>query len=141
MSTVDFYVLNETSSQRSLHFACGLLEKAYLGNQRVYIHAPSNSEAERLDALLWTYRDDSFLPHQICSAENLDCPILIGTGEDYRAGTRDILVNLSPSVPPFYKQFKHIIEIIFTDTTVQQLGRERFKHYRNEQCEINTHKI
>lgn len=141
MPTIDFYVLNETSSQRSLFFACELLEKAYLENQRVYVHTESNPEAERIDTLLWTYRDDSFLPHQICSSQNTDCPILIGASNDYDAGTRDILINLGTSVPAFYKQFKRVIEIIFNDVNVQQLGRERFKHYRNEQCEINTHKL
>lgn len=141
MPTVDFYVLNNMSSQGSLNFACGLLEKAHMDNQRVYIHAGSPAEAERVDALLWTYRDDSFLPHQICTPHNLDCPILIGTSTEYTAGARDILVNLTPSVPLFYKQFTRVIEIIFNDATVQQLGRERFKYYRNEQCDINTHKI
>jgi len=141
MPIIDFYVLNDTSSQRSLYFACELLEKAYLENQRAYVHTPSNPEAERLDTLLWTYRDDSFLPHQIWSPQNLDCPILIGANRDYAADTRDLLINLDMAVPAFYKQFKRVIEIIFNDASVQQLGRERFKQYRADQCEINTHKL
>jgi len=138
---IDFYVLEAASGQRSLHFACQLLEKAHADNQRVYVNTNSREETERLDALLWNYRDDSFIPHNIYR-QTEDYPPSIQIGNDLTPETHNnILLNLSRDVPAFYTQFQHVIEIIFTDPVVQQLGRARYKQYRDQGHEINTIKV
>jgi DNA polymerase-3 subunit chi len=139
---IDFYVLDATNGQKSLFFACQLLEKAYENKQRVYVHTTSAQESERLDALLWTYRDDSFIPHELYRqrpADNNSPPIQIG--HDNSPELAGVLLNLSRDVPPFYSQFEHIIEIVFSDPVVQQLARVRYKHYRDQGHEINTIKV
>ena len=40
-----------------------LLEKSLERGWRVVVQASSDERIEALDALLWTYREDSFLPH------------------------------------------------------------------------------
>jgi DNA polymerase III subunit chi len=40
-----------------------LLEKSLARGWRVVVQASSDERVEALDAHLWTYRDDSFLPH------------------------------------------------------------------------------
>lgn len=40
-----------------------LLEKSLARGWRVIVQASSDERVEALDAHLWTYRDDSFLPH------------------------------------------------------------------------------
>lgn len=137
---VDFYVLDASSAQRAWFYVCQLVEKAYQDQQKVYLHVNSSAEAERLDALLWTYKEDSFLPHQIYQETDCPPPIQIGTGNP-PSDQQDLLINLHHHVPSFYTQFKRIIEIIYTDANVQQLGRERFKQYRDQGCQINTYKI
>lgn len=138
---VDFYILEATSGQKSLFYACQLLEKIYAEQKRVYINTSSKEEAERFDGLLWTYRDDSFLPHNLYNPTD-DCPppIQIGYGET-PAAHQEVLLNLCKEIPRFYKQFTHVIEIVFSDPLVQQLARERFKQYRDQGCEINTYKL
>lgn len=142
---IDFHILEKASMQKSLYFACQLIEKAYTDQRQVYIHTNSREEAERLDALLWTYRDDSFIPHHLYSHTD-DCPppIQIGFGDssvEKAVDSQDVLVNLSREIPPFYKQFKHIIEIVFSDSDMQQLARERYRQYRDQGYEINTNKL
>jgi DNA polymerase-3 subunit chi len=39
------------------------LEKSYERGWRVVVQAASDERVDALDALLWTYRDDNFLPH------------------------------------------------------------------------------
>ena len=64
---IDFYILETTSSQQSSFFACQLLEKLY-GEQQapIFVYTNTREEAQRFDALLWTYRDDSFTAPTVC---------------------------------------------------------------------------
>lgn len=59
MSRIDFYHLTRTSLEEVLP---KLLNKAYAGGKRVLLK--TNAEkVEPLNAFLWTYDDESFLPH------------------------------------------------------------------------------
>lgn len=138
---VDFYILEAASGQKSLLFACQLIEKFYGEQKQVFVHTASREEAERFNTLLWTYRDDSFVPHQIYQ-ENHDTPppIQIGLGSG-PAKAGDVLVNLSQQIPAYYQQFSHVIEIVFSDPHVQQLARERYKQYRDQGGDMNTIKL
>jgi DNA polymerase-3 subunit chi len=141
---VDFFVLDAAKHQQALLYACKLVEQAHQDKQSIYIHMNNAEEAERFDALLWTYREDSFLPHTIFKADNINPPpIQIGFGELNlpEAATQGLLLNFAHAVPAFYTKFNRVAEIVFTDPVVQQLARERFKQYRNNGCEITTHKI
>ena len=142
---VDFYVLENSNQQQALRFACGLLEKAYANQQQAYVHMNSETEADRMDALLWTYRDDSFIPHTVLDKrnQNIDLPpIQIGYNETLSQSIPTVLfINLSNSLPAFYTQFPQLIEIVFADPAVQQFARERFRQYREDGCELTTHKI
>ncbi|NIA27817.1 MAG: DNA polymerase III subunit chi, partial [Desulfobulbaceae bacterium] len=56
---VDFYVLKQAGLPSRQSFACRLAEKAYRLKNTVHIHAGDQAGAERLDELLWTFRDGS----------------------------------------------------------------------------------
>jgi DNA polymerase-3 subunit chi len=137
--TIDFYIL-KTSEMQSLHFACQLIEKHYQQKQKVYVHLNSSDDAKRLDDLLWTYREDSFIPHQLYEEnDDFSPPIQLGfVGMPKSFHQYDLLFNLSNEMPDFYNDFTHIIEIVFSDQHVKQLARIRYKHYREQGHEINT---
>lgn len=138
---IDFYVLDVSEGQRALLFACKLIEQAHLQQQSVYVHMQSKQEAERLDKLLWTYKEDSFIPHHLSDAAvTKAAPIQIGFAKALPA-KQEVLLNFSSEVPAFYAQFGQVVEIVFSDPIVQQLARERFKFYRSNSCDITTHKI
>lgn len=60
-----------------------LLEKTIERGWRAVIETGSSERAEALDAHLWTYRDDSFLPHSLAGDETeAHQPVLITTGTD-----------------------------------------------------------
>lgn len=137
---IDFHVLEEASNQRAWHYACQLLEKAHSEQRKVFIYMNSDEEAERLDTLLWTYKEDSFIPHHLYNLnEEFPAKIQIASKAPATEQT-DLLLNLSKELPAFYTQFSHVIEIVFSDPHVQQLARERFKQYREQGHEINTYK-
>src|SRR3990167_9897442 len=137
---VDFYVMENMGRMQALRDLCLLLEAPYADGQRIYVHTAGKEEAEQLDKLLWTYRDDSFLAHQIKAAgEDNDAPIIIGIN-DTPTKTEGVLVNLTNQIPPFYQKFSRMIEVVFSDPAAQQAARERFRQYLEAGLELNTHK-
>ena len=60
MTEVHFYHLQRQPLERALP---QLVEKCLERGWRCVVQAASDERVEALDALLWTYRDDSFLPH------------------------------------------------------------------------------
>ena len=161
MTRVDFYVLPDTTGEARLAFACRIAEKAYSQAHRVYLHASSAAEAERLDALLWTFRDTSFVPHALAGtafpAANLP-PVLIGHedghADDFLAaetGTLispgeinvpvSVLINLSEDVPGFHDRFARVAEVVDADAGRRHRSRERFRAYRAHGCLLETHRL
>jgi DNA polymerase III subunit chi len=61
----------------------GLLEKTLERGWRAVVQAGSRERVEALDALLWTYADDSFLPHGTARDGLADQqPVFLTAGED-----------------------------------------------------------
>ena len=80
MAEVLFYHLETQPLERVLP---ALLEKTLERGWRAVVETSSRQRAEALDALLWTYRDDSFLPHGIAGdAAAPQQPVLIAMGEE-----------------------------------------------------------
>lgn len=60
MAELWFYHLEHSDLERTLP---PLLEKCLQRGWRALVRAGSSERIDQLDATLWTYRDDSFLPH------------------------------------------------------------------------------
>jgi DNA polymerase III subunit chi len=101
MIRIDFYVLQAGARLDRERLICRLANKAFEQGQPLYIHAAASEEAERLDDLLWTFRDISFLPHQLLhEGYTPDIPIFIGCG-DAPPGAMKLMINLAHPAPPF----------------------------------------
>lgn len=141
MSRVDFYLLKQTDPKARYPFTCRLVEKAYHHKHKIYIHTADEKEAHLLDDLLWTFKDESFLPHNLYG-EGPNPPPAIQIGfTDNPSGFNDVLINLSAEVPSFYKRFKRVIEIIPEEDNWKTKARKNFKTYRQNGAELKTHKI
>ncbi|KTD08702.1 DNA polymerase III subunit chi [Legionella jamestowniensis] len=138
---VDFYLLNSQDEAARWLLACRLLEKAYLRGHRVFVHCESQKDAHELDELLWTFKDNSFIPHNLQGeGPEPPPPIQIGYQAEPR-GYSDILLNLNSTIPEFYKRFKRVMEIVVNDETAKELSRKHYKKYRTHQCELHTHNM
>jgi len=80
MSEILFYHLEGQPLERVLP---QLVEKTLERGWRAVIETSSRDRAEAIDTVLWTYRDDSFVPHGIMGeATDPDQPVLIATGTE-----------------------------------------------------------
>lgn len=141
MPRIDFYILAEGDAKTRFQLACRLIEKAYRNQHRIYIHTDNQTDAHYIDELLWTYRDDSFLPHNLYGeGPDPTPPIQIGFNVTPEK-QRDILINLSQQIPVFFEQFNRVLEIVPNDADMQNRSRENYRHYRARGYDITTHKL
>lgn len=138
---VDFYLLASNEASAARIFSCRLLEKAYLRGQNIFVYCNDRQEAEKLDELLWTFKENSFVPHHLQGeGPEPPPPIQIGYQTEPR-GFNDILLNLATEIPAFYLRFRRIMEIVVHDEAAKTLGRAHYRTYRAQQCELYTHEI
>lgn len=139
--TIDFYLLAQPEKQDKFLYACRVIEKAYLRNHVIFIYCENQADAESLDEMLWTFKEESFIPHNLQGeGPEPPPPVQIGYGDEPR-NYQDILINLSSEVPSFFKRFKRIIEVVTEDNADKDQSRSRYRQYRNNQCSIKTHSI
>lgn len=142
MSTrVDFYIINAQDQQTKLGFVCRLLEKAYKQNNKVFVHCDSQQQAHALDELLWTFKDISFIPHNLVGEGPDPAPTIQLGYQDIPAGHRDVLLNLNTTVINEPRQFRRIIEVIANNETDKQMARDRYRHYREQTCQLHSHDL
>jgi len=138
---VDFYLLASSQNEARWNIACRLLEKAYLKGHKVYVNCKNQQDAELLDELLWTFKEDSFIPHNLQGeGPEPPPPIHIGYGKEPR-GFNDILLNLSDQIPTYYTRFKRVMELVLNVETEKELSRSHYRDYRANRCDLHTHEI
>ena len=139
MSRVDFYLLSDESNMHK--FACIIASKAWSAGNCVYMYTESEDVTKRMDNLLWTFRDISFLPHEIYNeTENDGAPVTIGHGEHFPNHSQ-VMINLNNKVPEFANKFNRIIEIVESNEKKKEIARLHYRQYKKNDYEIHNHKI
>lgn len=137
---MDFYILDAGGERSRWHFACRLAEKAYKLDNRVHILAADAQAANQLDELLWTWRDGSFLPHDLATGKT-PAPVTIGCETQPPSAGYDLLINLTDELPGDISAFPRVAEIVTSDEQQRRQSRQRFAGYRDQGHELETHKL
>ncbi|OGV26604.1 MAG: hypothetical protein A3F18_06430 [Legionellales bacterium RIFCSPHIGHO2_12_FULL_37_14] len=138
---IDFYIINTPSLEKRLAFICQLIEKIYNMNHQLFVFCQTEKDANLIDEALWTFKPDSFIPHHLQNeGPTPPAPVQIGTNTPSKQ-FKDILLNLSFSIPNFYLQFKRTIEIIHDDAEVKAKGRIRYRTYQANGCILAGHQV
>jgi DNA polymerase-3 subunit chi len=147
---VDFYILDAAAELERLRTACRLADKAWQKGHRVFIHTGSRETARAIDDMLWTYRQDSFVPHamygdrrevdgQGVDEDTLE-PVLVGDGSAHPAEI-DVLINLAETVPSFAGESARVAEIVGAGDSGRRAGRVRYRDYRDRGVSIQQHNL
>lgn len=141
MPRVDFYVLPDHKDNGRALLACRLADKAYSLGHTVYLLAASEAQATALDDLLWTFRQDSFIPHERYPLAGEEAsPVLVGTILPTEAGAR-VLINCADRLPEGFERYERVVELVDQNPEVLAKSRERFKQYRERGLAPETHKL
>ncbi len=145
MTRIDFYILTDIAPRSRAMFACRLADKAYRMKHTIYMHTESGEQSTYMDDLLWTFSQGSFLPHALShQITAIAPPIVIGHGSNLPAiieADSTVLINMAGDVPLFFSHFERVAEIIDQSPAQKQVGRERYRFYRDRGYELQSHNI
>ena len=130
MSEVLFYHLTESKLEDALP---PLLDKSLERGWRVVVQAGDAERRDALDTHLWTFREDSFLPHGTDEqAFPEDQPILITTAPDNPnvATVRFLVAGAAP--PPLDPYDRVIFMFDGYDQTEVEAARAHWKRLKGE---------
>lgn len=142
MAEISFYILSTTGMQERYRFACKLIEKAYRSGSFCYVQTESPQQSHTLDELLWTFRPNSFVPHQIYQGELPEFPntVLIGH-QAAPVQWQKVILNLASNPPIDLTNTEKLLEILDNDEQVKMLGRQRYRYYQQLGLQLQTHNI
>ena len=113
------------------------VEKFYNMGEKVLIITSSRERGEFLDDFLWTFKQQSFLPHTFAEEVVKDEPIVITMIEKNLNGA-SVLILDAPASLDFMREFSYVVD--FADRTTNetlQESRKRFKNYRESGLSVN----
>jgi DNA polymerase-3 subunit chi len=135
MTEVLFYQLQRQPVEKVLPV---LIEKSLERGWRVAVQSSSDERIEALDAHLWTYRDDSFLPHgtykDSAAAEQ---PVLLTINDDNPNGAAiRFLLDGSP-VPPDAAAYDRVV-LLFDgeDPDALETARSRWRDAKGQGFDV-----
>ena len=140
--TVNFFSLEKN---QDLYLSiCSLIKELYkLGDQIIVFDTYSN--LEKLDKLLWTFEQNSFLPHKIYEIdEKLDTPIIL-LSEKYLNNLLvfneydSIINNLNEPVTHSFKNNK-VYEFVEDFEDKKIISRKKYMIYKNNNFSLNHKK-
>lgn len=135
MTRIDFYQIS--GDERA--FACRLIDLVYRKGHQIYVHTSTEEQARTLDEQLWTFKEETFVPHALHS-EALDVPIKIGFDHEPEEH-QDVMINLSGQIPHFFSRFDRVAEVVPVDQNSRQAARENYAYYKERGYVLNYHKI
>ena len=136
MAKVSFYLF-EKSPERQVESTCRLCRKILRqADQKIWLLCTDKTLQQELDDRLWTFDSMSFVPHGI---NQIDSPICIS--EQLPVNTDWIIFNFNNQFVENSEAFSQIIEIIENNEIAKQLGREKFKQYRQLGIQPQTYKL
>ena len=127
---VTFHHFENDDEKERMNYVYRLIEKGY--KQRfgiIYIHASNEEQAELIDGQLWTFRQESFIPHSMLKNKNDNAPISIGC-ETLPDMHLDVIINLSdqaedPTLEP--KKFMRLFPLQKIRKAWQELSGKHIK--------------
>ena len=127
MTEILFYHLTSSSADQALPL---LLQRCLERDWRVVVQTNSDKRLEQLDEHLWTWQDDSFLPHGSALNVNLDPqlqPVWLAT-DSSNPNNATVRFLIDGAVPGAFEGYQRII-IMFdgNDEDAVQAARERWK--------------
>lgn len=128
MPRIEFYVLPSDSAAARLRTACSLAGKAWRHGLPVFLRGQDDEQCVQLDELLWSLREESFIPHDLQRVQP-QAPVVIGMDEAPLTA-QGVLINLSPQLSPHLELFSRVIEIVNQEPALLSACRENFRNYR-----------
>jgi DNA polymerase-3 subunit chi len=137
MTRVDVY---EIKGSRWEHALCERVEMTHRDGRRVYVWAASEAQARQLDELLWTFREDSFVPHDLWTGVGPSRePVAVGWAHG-NPNAADCLVLARDASPQEIEDFPSAIDFAAVDLpALRDAARGRYRTFRSAGFHVEFH--
>ncbi len=132
---IDFYILRDENFLQSFTFTCQLVEKLYDQGNSICIETESPKAAEQFDQALWSFRANSFIPHEASGKE-----IKVAGLKNLKT-TPIIRINLQIPVQPEPIRCERLLQIVPNAPNLLQLARQNYRYYQQQNYIIASHQI
>jgi DNA polymerase III subunit chi len=135
MTEVLFYQLNGQKLEQVLP---PLIQRSLERGWRVVVQASSDERVEALDAHLWTWRDDAFLPHGTWrEAEAAEQPVLLTVNAENTNGAVVRFLVDGAAVPADAAAYQRLV-LLFDgdDPEALETARARWTNAKNEGFDV-----
>lgn len=128
MTEIGFYHLQRSPLEVALP---KLLEKVLEAGKRAVVMAGSDERVDALNAALWTYRPDSFLPHGSAKDGHDEAqPIYLSTSDENPNGA-EILILTDGATSDRFADYERCLEMFDgRDEHAVEAARARWKSYK-----------
>ena len=136
MTRIDFH----SKIPDKLNYACRLIRKAQAANTKLVVFTEDPAQLAQIDALLWTFSEQDFLPHVIAGdALAMQTPIVLTDDCERPLPHHHALINLSRRTPDYFARFERMFELVSNDEQDLIAGRERYKYYQQRGYPLTHH--
>ncbi|MBU1211755.1 MAG: DNA polymerase III subunit chi [Alphaproteobacteria bacterium] len=134
MTEVLFYHLEQQPLDRVLP---NLLEKTLERGWKAVVRSGNEERLEALDTALWTYRDDSFLPHGTKKDGSGEMqPVYLTTGDETPNGA-GVVFLVDGAELEIFEGFERVVHLFDGhDTDALELARRQWKAAREAGCAV-----
>ena len=135
MARADFYLIDKPRFRDNpLLLVCELARRAHDQQIPTLIHARDRDQAEALDALLWDFDPDAFVPHQLAGDEDDDLTPVLIVPPELDSPLRALIINLRDSTVPGQPQA--VKEVVAADPAERTGSRARWTEYKARGFEL-----
>ena len=141
MPRADFYLIDKPRFRADpLLLVCELARRAFHAQQPTLVLVRSEEEAEMLDALLWEFDEEAFIPHQVVGEaepeeDAVTAVLIVPPGRE--TPDRPLVINLREDCAP--GRFERVLEVVPADDAERAGSRRRWQAYREAGFEVLKH--
>jgi DNA polymerase-3 subunit chi len=131
----DFYLIDKPRFREDpLLLVCELAKRAYEAELPTLILTRSPEQAEAIDAQLWEFDENAFIPHQIAGDDDdaMTAVLIVPPGID--AGDRRLVINLRDECAR--GGYESVKEVVAADPAEREGSRRRWKEYAARGYEV-----
>ncbi|PJE78801.1 DNA polymerase III subunit chi [invertebrate metagenome] len=151
MTQISFYILKNAQQIPEL-FACQLIHKAWRKGLPVHVHTEDKEACDKLDTLLWQWREDSFIPHEISNTQQsattsqqhaVSTPVTLGY-DNLPEHFTGLVINLTDQPIQTFNNYSRVCEMVaqgLNDKEILKISRKKFRFYQGKGVQPETFEI
>lgn len=138
MPRADFYLIDKPRFREDpLLLVCELAKRAFAAQQSTLILTRDFEQAEAVDEYLWSFDEDSYIPHQLAGDDDDANTAILIVPPGVETADRPMVINLRDTCAQ--GRFDRVLEVVAADPAEREGSRVRWTEYKKAGFEVNKH--